>query len=38
MSCTDSYETMVGERGVRLSGGKLQRFAIVQILLNTPKS
>jgi ABC-type multidrug transport system fused ATPase/permease subunit len=37
MSYTDSYETRVGERGVRLSGGELQRLAIAQVFLKNPK-
>ncbi|KAF1934647.1 P-loop containing nucleoside triphosphate hydrolase protein [Clathrospora elynae] len=37
MSFPDQYESMVGERGVRLSGGELQRVAIAQVLLKNPK-
>jgi ABC-type transport system involved in Fe-S cluster assembly fused permease/ATPase subunit len=37
MSFPDRYESMVGERGVRLSGGELQRLAIARVLLKNPK-
>jgi ATP-binding cassette subfamily B protein len=33
----DRYETMVGERGYRLSGGEKQRIAIARVLLEDPK-
>jgi ATP-binding cassette subfamily B protein len=33
----DGYETMVGERGYRLSGGEKQRIAIARVLLKDPK-
>ncbi|KNG52839.1 heavy metal tolerance protein precursor [Stemphylium lycopersici] len=33
----DGYNAKVGERGVRLSGGQLQRIAIARVLLKNPK-
>jgi ATP-binding cassette subfamily B protein len=33
----DRYETLVGERGYRLSGGEKQRMAIARVLLKDPK-
>jgi ATP-binding cassette subfamily B protein len=33
----DRYETVVGERGYRLSGGEKQRIAIARVLLENPK-
>jgi len=33
----DSYETVVGERGIQLSGGQRQRVAIARALLADPK-
>ena len=32
----DGYETTVGERGIRLSGGEKQRVAIARTLLKDP--
>ena len=32
----DGYETVVGERGYRLSGGEKQRLAIARVLLKNP--
>jgi ATP-binding cassette subfamily B protein len=33
----ERYETLVGERGYRLSGGEKQRMAIARVLLKDPK-
>jgi ATP-binding cassette subfamily B protein len=35
-SLPDAYETLVGERGYRLSGGEKQRLAIARMLLKDP--
>ncbi len=35
-SFPDAYETVVGERGYRLSGGEKQRIAIARVLLKDP--
>ena len=36
VSLPDGYETVVGERGYRLSGGEKQRLAIARVLLKDP--
>ncbi|KAA1065974.1 hypothetical protein PGT21_017145 [Puccinia graminis f. sp. tritici] len=36
MSFPDGYETRVGERGVRLSGGEKQRVAIARVMIRNP--
>ncbi|MGH8930144.1 MAG: ABC transporter ATP-binding protein [Egibacteraceae bacterium] len=33
----DGYDTMVGERGYRMSGGEKQRLAIARVLLKDPR-
>ena len=35
-SLPDGYDTVVGERGYRLSGGEKQRLAIARVLLKDP--
>ncbi len=37
MELDDGYDTMVGERGYRLSGGEKQRVAIARALLKDPR-
>jgi ATP-binding cassette subfamily B protein len=37
MGLPDGYGTMVGERGLKLSGGEKQRVAIARVILKGPK-
>ena len=37
MSLPDGYDTIVGERGYRLSGGEKQRLAIARVILKDPR-
>jgi ATP-binding cassette, subfamily B, bacterial len=37
MEFPDGYETVVGERGYRLSGGEKQRVAIARVILKDPR-
>ena len=37
MSFAEGYDTVVGERGYRLSGGEKQRLAIARVLLKDPR-
>ena len=36
-SLPDGYQTTVGERGLKLSGGEKQRVAIARVILKNPK-
>lgn len=37
MELEDGYDTIVGERGYRLSGGEKQRIAIARVILKNPR-
>lgn len=37
MDLDDGYDTLVGERGYRLSGGEKQRIAIARVILKNPR-
>jgi len=37
MTFPDGYESKVGERGIKLSGGELQRVAIARVLIMNPR-
>jgi ATP-binding cassette subfamily B protein len=37
MELDDGYDTIVGERGYRLSGGEKQRIAIARVILKNPR-
>lgn len=37
MELSDGYDTIVGERGYRLSGGEKQRLAIARVILKNPR-
>jgi ATP-binding cassette subfamily B protein len=37
MELSDGYDTLVGERGYRMSGGEKQRLAIARVLLKGPR-
>jgi ABC-type transport system involved in Fe-S cluster assembly fused permease/ATPase subunit len=37
MTFPDGYKSKVGERGVKLSGGELQRIAIARVLVKNPR-
>src|ERR1035438_4681191 len=36
MELENSYDTLVGERGYRLSGGEKQRLALARVILKAP--
>ena len=37
MDLPDGYDTVVGERGYKLSGGEKQRLAIARVILKHPR-
>ncbi len=37
MECPDGYETVIGEKGIRLSAGQRQRIAIARAILKDPR-
>jgi len=37
LNCMDGYNTIVGDRGVRLSGGQVQRIALARAILRKPQ-
>ena len=37
LTFTEGYQTIVGENGVKLSGGELQRIAIARVILKNPE-
>ena len=37
MDLSDQYDTVVGERGYRLSGGEKQRLALARVILKNPR-
>ena len=37
MELADGYDTVVGERGYRMSGGEKQRLAIARVILKDPR-